>query len=233
MLLSLFRKDPQRDAARSLYISAMEQSRLPAFYTQFAVPDSFDARFDMVTLHVYLIMRALKTGGASDSRAEECRAMSQKLFEAMFRNLDDTLREMGVGDLSVAKKIRPMAEAFYGRVGAYEAALGSSGMRGGDLRADAPDQMPTRNGAPNGDNGNDADQKSDVTSRTRLRQAIVRNVYGVAGAEDREQAEISRIENHAAGLTDYFLACDAALSALPIGRLLTGIVTFPSPVASQ
>lgn len=115
--MSFFRKDPAVDAGDALYAAAVEQARSAALYTDFDVPDTIEGRFEMITLHVYLILRCLKGDEAGAPK------VGQKLFDAMFQNMDDSLRELGVGDLSVGKKIRKMAENFYGRVGAYEDAL--------------------------------------------------------------------------------------------------------------
>jgi len=116
MFKGLFKKDPAYDAGRALYAAAVTQAREPALYAEFGAPDTVEGRFEQVALHVYLVMRRLKETQAS-------RRVSQELFDAMFQNMDDSLRELGVGDLSVARKIRTMAENFYGRIGAYEAAL--------------------------------------------------------------------------------------------------------------
>ncbi|GJL92286.1 ubiquinol-cytochrome C chaperone family protein [Hyphococcus sp.] len=113
---ALFRKDPRLEAGRALYTAAVEQARSEPLYAKFGAPDTVEGRFEMVTLHVYLIMRRLKGD-------EAARKVSQHLFDAMFQNMDDSLRELGVGDLQVGKKIRKLAENFYGRVGAYEDAL--------------------------------------------------------------------------------------------------------------
>ena len=117
MIMSFFRKDPAVDAGDALYAAAVEQARSAALYTNFEVPDTVEGRFEMITLHVYLILRCLKGDEAGAPK------VGQRLFDAMFQNLDDSLRELGVGDLSVGKKIRKLAENFYGRVGAYEDAL--------------------------------------------------------------------------------------------------------------
>ena len=117
MILSLFKKDPSLDAASALYAAAVEQARAPALYADFGAPDTVEGRFELVTLHVYLILRRLK---GEDPAVKK---LAQKLFDVMFQNMDDSLRELGVGDLSIGKKIRKMAENFYGRVGAYEEAL--------------------------------------------------------------------------------------------------------------
>lgn len=116
MILSLFRKDPRKDAADALFDAAATQARAPEFFTALHVEDSVDGRFEMLALHVYLVLRRLKTEPGA-------RPTSQLVFDAFFASLDAALREMGVGDLSVGKKIRGLAENFYGRVGAYEKAL--------------------------------------------------------------------------------------------------------------
>ncbi len=117
MLLSLFRKDPAKKAARSLYETAVKQARSPYLYEVFATPDTVEGRFEQVSLHVYLILKRLQGEGADASQ------LGQKLFDTMFENMDDSLREMGVGDLSVAKKIRKLAEDFFGRSGVYRQAM--------------------------------------------------------------------------------------------------------------
>ena len=81
---------------------------------RFQVPDSLDGRFDMLCLHVALVMRKLKA--SSDKRSA---SFSQNLFDIFFADMDLTLREMGVGDLGVAKRVRQMSEAYMGRLTAY------------------------------------------------------------------------------------------------------------------
>lgn len=117
MVLKLFRKDPLKDAADALFATAVAQAREPAFYTAYGVEDSVDGRFELLTLHVYLLLRRLK------GQSGEPKRLAQHILDAFFANLDASLREMGVGDLSVGRKIRGMAEAFYGRMGAYERAM--------------------------------------------------------------------------------------------------------------
>jgi cytochrome b pre-mRNA-processing protein 3 len=127
MILARFRKDPAREAALALYVAAVEQARKPRFYLDVGVADSFEGRFELLALHAFLILRRLKAepGGAR---------IAQAFVDQMFSSLDDSLRADGVGDLVVAKKVRALAEAFYGRCAAYS--------RGFD--ADAPgDALPT------------------------------------------------------------------------------------------
>jgi cytochrome b pre-mRNA-processing protein 3 len=101
----------------AIYAKIVDQSRRPIFYDALAVPDTVDGRFDMIVLHSFLVIRRLKNVGAKGP------ALSQKLLDRFFADMDQSLREMGVGDLSVGKKVRKMAEAFYGRVDAYERGL--------------------------------------------------------------------------------------------------------------
>ena len=118
MLLDrIFRPKPAVIAGRSLYAACVDQSRSPRLYSELAVPDSVEGRFEAYTLHVVLIMDRLVNQGAAAAQT------SQALFDAYAQALDDALREMGVGDLSVGKKMRRLGEAFFGRVKNYHGAL--------------------------------------------------------------------------------------------------------------
>jgi cytochrome b pre-mRNA-processing protein 3 len=92
---------------------------LPVFYSDYHVPDTFEGRFELLTLHAALALRQLR---AKDAKGT---AMAQDLVDAVFRHFDRALREIGVGDLSVGKRIKTMAAAFLGRATAYEEALRS------------------------------------------------------------------------------------------------------------
>lgn len=107
-----------RAAAESLYTAIVAQARRPEFYAALGVPDSVDGRFDMIALHMFLVLHRLKDAG------EEATAASQELFDAMFQDMDRNLREMGAGDLGVGRRVRAMAEGLYGRIAAYEDGLG-------------------------------------------------------------------------------------------------------------
>ncbi|MBI1394216.1 MAG: ubiquinol-cytochrome C chaperone [Alphaproteobacteria bacterium] len=120
MILRLFRKDPRREAAETLYGEIVAAARRPAPFVDLGVEDSVEGRYEMLAAHVFLALRRLKADG------DAARPVSQALFDVFFRNMDDQLREMGVGDLTVGKKIRALAEGFYGRMGAYDAALAAA-----------------------------------------------------------------------------------------------------------
>jgi cytochrome b pre-mRNA-processing protein 3 len=113
----LFRPKPLQAAARALYASVVEQARRPALYQDLAAPDTVEGRFELYTLHVMLLLDRLRRQG------EAAGDVSQALFDVYVKALDDALREMGVGDLSVGKKMRKLGEAFYGRAKSYEAAF--------------------------------------------------------------------------------------------------------------
>jgi cytochrome b pre-mRNA-processing protein 3 len=115
-----FAPRPQVLAGRALFISASEQARDPAFYRLAGAPDTYEGRFELYTLHVVLLLRRLKGDAAP---VVETR---QAVFDSFVRNLDDGLREMGVGDLSVGKKMRKLGAAVYGRLKSYDEALGSA-----------------------------------------------------------------------------------------------------------
>jgi cytochrome b pre-mRNA-processing protein 3 len=102
--------------AASLYGAIVAQARSPAFYSEARVPDTVEGRFEMVVLHTVLATRRLAQG---TPMAE----LGQEVFDLFCRDMDRSLREMGVGDLSVPKKMRQIGEAFYGRAAAYEPPL--------------------------------------------------------------------------------------------------------------
>ena len=121
VLGQLFRQRTETDPVSQAYEHLVAQSRLPVLYTAFAVPDTVIGRFDMIALHAFLVFHRLKS---HDAKAE---AFCQTLFDHMFTDMDRSLREMGVGDLSVGKKVKALARGFYGRVVAYERALAAPG----------------------------------------------------------------------------------------------------------
>ncbi|MGI9438358.1 MAG: ubiquinol-cytochrome C chaperone family protein [Parvibaculales bacterium] len=113
--LSLNKKAPDLTPA---YTAIMAQARKPDHYGAGGVPDSFDGRFDMLAAHVHLVLRRLRSAGVARDD------IGQALFDIFFRDMDQAMREAGVGDLGVGKRIRKMAEAYYGRAAAYDEALG-------------------------------------------------------------------------------------------------------------
>ena len=97
--------------------------RQPAFFLEGGVADTFNGRFELLVLHAALAVRRLRA--LPDPGA----AVAQDLVDTVFRNLDPALRELGVGDMAVPKRMKRLAEGFVGRSVAYEAALDQAGDR--------------------------------------------------------------------------------------------------------
>src|SRR5215208_2944217 len=118
-MLSRFLRHDRRSGriAPALYGAIVAQARVPDFYARLGVPDSVDGRFEMVVLHLALVLRSLRDAD------EGTRALGQEVFDIFCVEMDRSLREMGVGDLSVPKRMKRMGEAYYGRAAAYDAAL--------------------------------------------------------------------------------------------------------------
>ena len=125
MILSAFRRSSQNGSIHALYGAIVAQARLPTFYTSYGVADTVEGRFELIVLHLVLTLHRLARNSGADEAAGNTPAsgVGQRLFDAFCRDLDGNLREMGVGDLAVPMKMRRFGEAFYGRLGAYRAAL--------------------------------------------------------------------------------------------------------------
>lgn len=116
-MFNLFRRHQPQPSIERLYGAIVAQSRQPAFYTDFDVADSIEGRLELLILHTFLICHRLKDQG------EAAQLVSQGVFDAFLDDMDRTLREMGIGDLSVPKRMKKIGQAFYGRTAAYDAAL--------------------------------------------------------------------------------------------------------------
>lgn len=116
-LFGFLRRRRHERAGFELYGAAVRAAREPVLYTMVGVPDTLDGRFDVIGLYAYLVIRRVQ------QIQPQGRALAQAVFDAMFSDMDHNLREIGVGDLSVGKRVRAMWEAFHGRAVAYEGAL--------------------------------------------------------------------------------------------------------------
>lgn len=112
-MLSLLRPKVN-PAVPALHEAIVAGSRYESFYTSCGVPDTLDGRFGLLTVHAFLVLRSLR--GSHEG-------LAQQIFDRLFAQLDLNLREQGVGDMGVGKRVRAMAEAMYGSMGAYEAGL--------------------------------------------------------------------------------------------------------------
>jgi cytochrome b pre-mRNA-processing protein 3 len=120
MILRLFRRTPRGDTIAALYGTIVAQARAPGFYQVYAVPDTVNGRLEMVMLHAVLVLLRL------EGEPAPLRELGQELFDRFCRDMDESMREMGVGDLAVPRKMRRIGTAFYGRLAAYRAALAAS-----------------------------------------------------------------------------------------------------------
>ncbi len=174
MILPAFRRNPHSRSIHVLYGMIVAQARAPAFYTGYGVPDTVQGRFDLIVLHLVLVLARLgrdhepqlgpgRHAEPNRGRSLE-RTLGQGLFDAFCRDLDDNLREMGVGDLAVPREMRRFGEAFYGRQVAYREAFAADDDR-------------------------------------ELETALARNIFGAAGIDDRA-ARLARYARAAAKLLD-------------------------------
>jgi cytochrome b pre-mRNA-processing protein 3 len=188
MILTAFRRGFHGRNIPALYGVIVAQARSPVFYTDYGVPDTVEGRFELIVLHLVLLLSRLgrehEAGpGTLAGRTLDGRNLGQQLFDTFCRDLDDNLREMGIGDMAVPRRMRRFGEAFYGRQAAYSAAL------------------------------NAADERE-------LELALARNIFGVAGVDDR-----------AVRLAHYARAAASMLDSAGEGALAAGKAVFPSPEA--
>lgn len=141
-LFERFRPQGRRRQARALTDAVMTQARQPAFYRNGQSVDTLDGRFFLVALHGGLVHRHLRREGRAGANA------ARRMGESLFDRFDHALREEGVGDSSIARKMRARAEAFYGIARALDAAL--------DADTGSPlDQLVARHAPPGADRAGD------------------------------------------------------------------------------
>ena len=192
------RIEPAEDRAHQLYAAIVAQARSPVFYQEFGVPDTVDGRFELIALHAFLLLHRLKRDPARTGR------LAQAVFDAMFLDMDASLREMGAGDLGVGRRVKQMATGFYGRIAAYEAGL----------TADGPAS------------GHDDD--------SILVQALRRNVYGTVQPQSGRPEDPVSLPggSMAVPLAAYVRRAVTDLAAQPLEALLAGRIDFPIPNAT-
>ncbi len=116
----LNRKSDTTRIAGKIYGSIVASARQPTFYASWGVPDTREGRFEMLALHVALVMHRLGRAGASGAD------LGRSLGEVFMTDMDDNMREIGISDLTVPKKVKRAAAALYDRHRDYGAALGSA-----------------------------------------------------------------------------------------------------------
>lgn len=114
-MLNLLRKSAARkELGQGLERQISARARARVFFEKFGVPDTMDGRFDLVALHAWLVLARLKQQGEDGA--------AQALTDALFVSFDEALREQGVSDMGMGRRMKAMANAFYGRCAAYSAA---------------------------------------------------------------------------------------------------------------
>ena len=116
MLNLLGKSAARKERGRALEQQVTARALAPVFFTKFGVPDTMDGRFDMVALHAWLALARLKSSGQDEA--------AQGLTDALFIGFDEALREQGISDMGMGRRMKALADAFYGRLAAYDRAKG-------------------------------------------------------------------------------------------------------------
>ena len=160
MFFNLFKKkNDTHEVASKLFQAAIDAVRKEVFYEVYGVPDSFDGRFDLLLLHIFIVMHPL-------IGTEEGDKLSQELFDTTFRNMDQTLREMGIGDMGIPKHMKRMMKGFNGRMHSYQLAI-------------APDSL--------------TDKKASHIEVITPEQAVRNNLFGTSSDEDLDDHFVSKM----------------------------------------
>lgn len=144
MIWNLFkRKKANQALVEKQYAQITQSARSAAFYSEMGAPDTVMGRFEMITLHLVLYLRRTGTAG------EAAQGIAQEIVDAFFEDIDHSIRELGVGDTSVPKRMKKLARMFYGRAKSYGVAL-AAGDRDAlvealrrNLHPDSPDTAPS------------------------------------------------------------------------------------------
>lgn len=126
MLKALLKSRSDRSLGAALSAGIGTRARNPVFFTGFAVPDTIDGRFDLVVLHAWLVLERLRALGMND--------VSQGIVNSLFASFDESLRELGVGDIGIGHRVKKMADAFYGRLSAYGEAKDQGALKDAIIR---------------------------------------------------------------------------------------------------
>ena len=121
MIFGLFRGKGNGRLIARLHAEVVAAAREPLLFTDYGIADDLDGRFESMALHAVLVLRRLKQWPPPGPD------MAQDLADVIFRHFDRGLRELGIGDISVPRRMRDLAEAFLGRANTYDAALNQPG----------------------------------------------------------------------------------------------------------
>jgi cytochrome b pre-mRNA-processing protein 3 len=160
VLKTLANSRKRRQAAVRLASALVARARDPIFFTKFNVPDTIDGRFDLVALHAFLVLDRLEASGRRD--------LSQAFTDAVFAGFDEGLRDLGAGDIGMGRRMKKIANAFYGRLNAYRSATGEVALTAALLRnlyrGDAVNEASARELAKYAEGARTALAASDIES---------------------------------------------------------------------
>jgi cytochrome b pre-mRNA-processing protein 3 len=111
------RKSGNREVVDAVYGEIVAAARQPVFYAQWGVPDTPLGRYEMLSAHLFLVLRRLREATPAG------KALAQDLTDEFFKDVEHSIRELGIGDAGVPKRMKKLARMFYGRVAAYDSAL--------------------------------------------------------------------------------------------------------------
>ena len=120
MLKALLNSRSGKSLGAEICAAIGTRAREPMFFTAFEVPDTIDGRFDLVVLHAWLVLDRLRELGMKD--------VSQGVIDSLFASFDESLRDLGVGDIGIGHRMKKMADAFYGRLSVYSTANGEEAL---------------------------------------------------------------------------------------------------------
>jgi cytochrome b pre-mRNA-processing protein 3 len=197
------RKETQL-AAQRLYDAIVAQSRLPVFYLRHGVPDTVTGRFEMIVVHMFLVLERLQAEPGEDSgRAAQ---LGQALNEAFIGDMDSAMREMGVADVRVGKRMHQAAGAFFGRLMAYRKAI----------------ETPR----PEWDQ---ADPLADAIARNVLADSEGENAPSEGARQGAQLAATSERTLAAEALAGYMRTTAALLAGVSLDALSAGAIAWPAP----
>jgi cytochrome b pre-mRNA-processing protein 3 len=189
-------------AAQRLYDAIVAQSRLPVFYLRHGVPDTVTGRFEMIVVHMFLVLERLQVepGEGSDRAAQ----LGQALNEAFIGDMDSAMREMGVADVRVGKRMHQAAGAFFGRLMAYRKAIETS-----------PAQ------------GYSKDSLADALARNVLAEAEGEGTSPGSPWQNSDTAAVTDRAQAALALAGYMRTAAVALSGISLDAMSAGEVVWP------
>lgn len=256
-IIQLFqRKIPYEQQVNLVYQKAFFHSREARFYQDYDVPDTLDGRFDLLLLHIFIVMnRLIKeqeniSPDHSNNKGEDIEVFMQSLFDMTFIDMDQSLRQEGVGDMGVSKHIKRMMKAFNGRMNAYQAAyledmrilsLENSQDKDKKYMEQGTHEANKDNKADKcgmRDNRNNKDKKDKALyflhsqkGFSNLRQVLIRNVYAKEHKENIKAGEENskNIQKSAQKLLEYTIENIEYIQKQEIPDLLKGNIQFLLP----